>query len=232
MRAGQPAGTAFIEYTTPADAAKAQAASNGAELDGRQIWAEFSGQSTGRGNNQSTGVAGESDTLFCGNISFYTEEQTIKDFFQDVGTVTDVRFAMGEDGRRRGFCHIQFAAPAEAAEAVKKTGQYIDGRDIRLDLSAKRDGGGRGGRGGGFGGRGGDRGGFGGRGGGFGGGRGGGFGGGRGGGFGGGRGGGFGGGRGGGRGGDRGGRGGMPFNPAARGSIQANAPPAERILFD
>ena len=99
----------------------------------------------------------------------------------------------------------------------------VDGRELRLDLSAKRD---RGAGGGGFGG---------GRGGGFGGGRGGGFGGGRGGGFGGGRGG-FGGGRGGG---DRGGRGRGGFvnvNRAAisanKGGIMADAGPAKKTFFD
>jgi len=111
---------------------------------------------------------------------------------------------MGEDGRARGFCHVEFETPAEAVEAMKLNGQEIDGRGCRLDLSQnkKRDfggapRGGRGGFGGGRGGFGGDRGGRGG------------FGGGRGG-FGGDRGGrgGFGGGRGG-FGGDRGGRGGF-----------------------
>jgi nucleolin len=99
---------------------------------------------------------------------------------------------MGEDGRARGFCHVEFENPAHAADAMKLNGQEIDGRAVRLDLSAPRQGGGgRGGFGGGRGGggfRGGDRGGRGG----FGGGRGG-FGGGRGFGDRGGRGGGFGG---------------------------------------
>lgn len=91
---------------------------------------------------------------------------------------------MGEDGRPRGFAHVEFETHEMAKEAMKLAGKSLDGREVRLDLSQskKRDGG-------------------------FGGGRGGGFGGGRGGSFGGGRGGGFGGGRGG-RGGDRGGRGG------------------------
>lgn len=92
---------------------------------------------------------------------------------------------MGEDGRPRGFAHVEFETHEMAKEAMKMAGKSLDGREVRLDLSQskKREGG-------------------------FGGGRGGGFGGGRGGSFGGGgRGGGFGGGRGG-RGGDRGGRGG------------------------
>ena len=154
MKQGRSAGIAFIEYTNPSDAAKAQAESNQCSLDGRQIWVDFSGQSRPQGQN---GAAGQSDTIFCGNISFNTEEQTLKDFFSDVGTVTEVRFATGEDGRRRGFCHIQFETPEEAVEAVKKTGSSIDGREVRLDVSVKRDRGGRGGFGGGM--RGGDRGG-------------------------------------------------------------------------
>ena len=131
---------------------------------------------------------------------------------------------MQEDGRRKGFCHIQFEDASQAAEAVKLNGQMVDGRELRLDLSAKRDRGAGGGRGG-FGG---------GRGGGFGGG----FGGGRGGGFGGDRGGrgrgGFGGGRG-----DRGGRGRGGFgnvNRAAisanKGGIMADAGPAKKTFFD
>ena len=97
---------------------------------------------------------------------------------------------MGEDGRPRGFAHVEFETHEMAKEAMKLAGKSLDGREVRLDLSQskKREGGFGGGRGGGFGGE---------RGGSFGGG-------GRGGGFGGGRGGGF----GGGRGGDRGGRGG------------------------
>ena len=198
--------------------------SNGTWLDNRQINIEFSGAKPELGGPTS-GAAGEADTVFCGNLGFHTTEDAIWEFFGSAGTVQSVRVAMGEDGRPRGFCHVQMASPADATKAMDLQGSMLDGRGVRLDLSApnRSRGGDRGGRGGGFGG---------GRGGGFGGdrgGRGGGFGGGRGGGFGGGRGGGFGGGRGGGFGGDRGGRGGFGggrgggrggFAPSA--AIQAN----------
>lgn len=218
MSNGQSKGIAFVEYAKSSDAAKALEESNGIDLHGRTISVEYSGQKPGGDGAQGgrpSGQAGAATTVFCGNIGFYTEEQTIRDFFGRAGTVNQVRIAMGEDGRARGFCHIEFADPAHAEAAMKFNGQEIDGRAIRLDLSAPRQGGGgRGGFGGGRGGFGGDRGGRGG----FGGGRGG-FGdrGGRGG-FGDRGRGGF-GGRGGGRGGfgDRG-RGG--FNPAQKGSIQ------------
>lgn len=188
-------------------------------MDNRQINVEFSGDKPALGGPTS-GAPGEADTVFCGNLGFHTSEDAIWEFFGSCGTVQSVRIAMGDDGRPRGFCHVQFESPDSATKAMELQGEFLDGRGVRLDLSApnrNRGGGGRGGRGGFGGDRGGRGGGFGGgRGGGFGGGRGGGFGGGRGGGFGGGRGGGFGGGRGGGFGG-RGGRGGAPSA-----AIQAN----------
>jgi nucleolin len=111
------------------------------DLQGRTISVEFSGQKPGgdsRGPGPASGQSGVSSTVFCGNIGFYTEEQTIRDFFGKCGTVNQVRIAMGEDGRARGFCHIEFADPEGAAEAMKLNGQEIDGRPCRLDLSAPR----------------------------------------------------------------------------------------------
>ena len=75
---------------------------------------------------------------------------------------------MGDDGRPRGFCHVQFESPDSATKAMELQGEFLDGRGVRLDLSQpnrNRGGGGRGGRGGFGGDRGGRGGGFGGRGG-------------------------------------------------------------------
>jgi nucleolin len=206
MKDGQSRGIAFIEYEKHSEAAKALAGENGANHCGRDISVEFSGSKPGA-EGPVSGAPGESNCIFCGNIGFYTTEETIRAFFGQKGEVTAVRIAMGEDGRARGFCHVEFATPAEATAAMSLNGQEIDGRGVRLDLSANKRSGPSGGRGG----FGGGRGGFGGGRGGFGGGRGFGDRGGRGG-FGGGRGFGDRGGRGG-FGGGRGGRGG--FNSAA-----------------
>lgn len=168
MSNGQSKGIGFVEYANSADAAKALAESNGIDLMGRTISVEYSGQKPNRDDagSRPSGQAGVSSTVFCGNIGFHTQEQTIRDFFSQAGNITAVRIAMGEDGRARGFCHIEFETPEGAAEAMKLNGQEIEGRGCRLDLSAPRQGGGgRGGFGGGRGGFGGDRGGFRGRGG-------------------------------------------------------------------
>ena len=198
---GRSKGKAFIEFADHAQARTALNATNQTDLDGRTVWVEFSGQAAG-GYAPQAGAGGEAggeiNTVFVGNLGFRTEQWAIEEFFKSAGNITQVRLGMDEEGRPRGFAHVEFATAAEATAAMAFAGQELDGRAIRLDLSASRRGGGGGGRGaprGGGRGFGGDRGG----------GRGGGFGGGRGGGFGdrGGRGGGF-----GGRGGDRGGRGG------------------------
>jgi nucleolin len=206
-------GKAFLEFEKHEEARKALQSTNEQELDGRTIWVEFSGQAAGGYKPQGEGGDETVTTVFVGNLGFRTEQWAIEEFFKSCGQIQAVRIALGEDERPRGFAHVEFSNHEEALEAMKLAGQEIDGRQVRLDLSATRSRTGGGGRGGDRGGRGGGRGGGfgGGRGGGFGGDRGGGRGGGfRGGGRGGDRGGGF---RGGGRGGDRGGRGSFGDRP-------------------
>ena len=110
----------------------------------------------------SSGVAGEADTVFVGNLGFKTQDWSIKQFFESCGEINQVRIAMGEDGRAKGFAHVQFSSPDGAKKAMELNGVELDGRAVRLDLSQSNRSGGGGGRGGFGGGRGGfgDRGGF------------------------------------------------------------------------
>lgn len=171
MKDGRSRGIAFVEYDNAESAKKAVNAENGSSHAGREISVEFSGNKKPDGDRPQSGDNADSACLFCGNISFNTSEDSIRDFFASVGDITSVRIAKGDDGRARGFCHIEFGSPAKAQEALKKfNGQELDGRPVRLDISAGRSsGGGRGGFGGGRGrggfgdrDRGGGRGGFGG----------------------------------------------------------------------
>jgi len=143
--------------------------------------------------------------LYVGNLPYSTDEQRLREVFEEHGEVTSAAIVMDrETGRPRGFGFVEFANDEDGRKAIDAlNGANVDGRDLTVNEARPREGGGgRGGFGGGGGGRGGYGGGGGGRGG-YGGGGGGGHGGG-------GRGGdrgGYGGG-GGGRGGDRGGYGG------------------------
>jgi len=106
---------------------------------------------------------GEKFTAFVGNLGFKTSENSVASFFGDCGNVLDVRIAKNpEDGRSKGYAHVDFDSNDAVQKAMGKAGQNLDGRDVRVDASTPRQGGGdRGGRGGFGGGRGG-RGGFGG----------------------------------------------------------------------
>jgi len=211
---GRSKGIGFVEFTTRDEAKKAIADADNLNLDGRLLAISFSnenrpapgGNAGGFGGGQSFGGQGgnkndsSAKTVFVGNISWNTTEESLTEFFSKCGSVVAVRIAKTPEGQMKGFCHVEFDSTEAVDAAVALAGTDIDGRQIRVD-PAKSSTGGGGGRGG------------------FGGGRGrGGFGGDRGGrgGFGGGRGGGFGGGRGGGFGGGRGGRGGFGGNPEDR----------------
>ena len=186
---GKPRGIAFVEFSSRAEAKKAIA--NPGECEGRTIECSFSGQkptgdrdfgnkggnfgnnnrgSYGNNNGNSGGYGGNSGgnsssrsehTVFVGNLGFKTNENSIRKFFSSVGNVLSVRIAKSEDGRSKGFCHVDL----DSAEAVQKAkslhDQDLDGRNVRVDASEPRKGGNdRGGFGGndrrgGFGGRGG-----------------------------------------------------------------------------
>ena len=127
-------------------------------------------------------------TLYVGNISYSSTEQSLQEAFKQYGA-TNVRIIEG-----RGFAFLDIDADQLEAAVADKNGAQLDGRTLTVnEARPKGEGGPRGGGGGG--GRSGGGGGYGGGGGG-----------GRSGGYGGGGGGGYGGGGGGGRSGGRGGR--------------------------
>lgn len=47
-----------------------------------------------------------SDTLFCGNLKFEATEDDLRQLFESVGEVRDIRIAKNENGESRGFAHV------------------------------------------------------------------------------------------------------------------------------
>ena len=166
---GRPKGFVFVQFATNKEAQKALDGLNERDFEGRNLRINFSGGApTGdrAGAPRSFGApaggapTGESNTVFVGNLGFRTEEHGIRQFFGAYGNITAVRIALNEEGRAKGFAHVQFEDPASAKKAIELNGQELDGREVRLDLSAPSTRGAGGDRGGFRGGRGGDRGGF------------------------------------------------------------------------
>lgn len=170
---GKSKGIGFIRFECRKEAENAM--QNVGEVDGRNIQCAWSnekpsGDSQGGRNDRNQGRQnqggfqkvdhdGPVHTIFIGNLGFRTSEKTVASFFADCGRVVDVRIAKGEDGRSRGFCHLDFDSPDAVEKAKSKQNLNLDGREIRVDASEAR-----GNNRGGFGGnRGGNRGGFGGK---------------------------------------------------------------------
>lgn len=92
--------------------------------------------------------------IYVGNISYQMDDQSLADLFSAYGTVESARIVTDRDsGRSKGFAFVEMATDSEAAAAIEKlNGTEQSGRNINVSEAkpmAPREGGGRGGFGGG-----------------------------------------------------------------------------------
>ena len=78
----------------------------------------------------------KSSTLYIGNLSFYTTEEQLHQFFSKCGALK--RIVMGLDRHRKtpcGFCFVEYETRADALQAKKMLdGMKLDERFVRVDL--------------------------------------------------------------------------------------------------
>ena len=84
---------------------------------------------------------------FLGNLSYSIEDDAVREFFKDVGPLTDIHWLTDkESGQFYGSGFIEFGTPAEAQAALAKAGEDLLGRPLKIDLAKPRaprpDGGG------------------------------------------------------------------------------------------
>ncbi|KAI1330049.1 hypothetical protein F5Y16DRAFT_396615 [Xylariaceae sp. FL0255] len=97
--------------------------------------------------------------LFIGGLAWHTEEATLRQKFEEFGTVEEAVVVKDRDtGRSRGFGFVRYASDEDAEKAIASMNNVeFDGRVIRVDRASdtgpKRGGGGFGGGRGGYGGQ-------------------------------------------------------------------------------
>jgi RNA recognition motif-containing protein len=103
--------------------------------------------------------------LYVGNMSYSTTDDSLREQFEQVGTVESAKVIIDrETNRSKGFGFVEMATDEEAEAAIEKfDGVTIDGRALKVSEAKPmeprsgggggRGGGGRGGAGGGGGGR-------------------------------------------------------------------------------
>src|SRR3954470_23752734 len=96
--------------------------------------------------------------LFIGSLAWGTNDDSLKDFFSQAGTVVSANVIVDRDtNRSKGFGFVEMSSDEEAKAAVEQlNGKDLDGRAIVVSEARPREERPRGGGGGGGGGYGGD----------------------------------------------------------------------------
>lgn len=73
--------------------------------------------------------------LFVGSISFDSNEDSLKELFSTVGTVTSATIIIDKmTGRSKGFGFVEMSSEDEAAKAIEElNGKELDGRALVVD---------------------------------------------------------------------------------------------------
>lgn len=80
-----------------------------------------------------------SNKVYVGNVAYNTTEEGLKDFFAQVGTVTDVSLIVDrETGRSRGFAFVSFDSEDGMNAAISQNDQSLDGRQLRVRKAEER----------------------------------------------------------------------------------------------
>jgi len=93
--------------------------------------------------------------IYVGNLSFNTNQDSLRDAFSEFGEITDVHVVSDrETGQSRGFGFVTMGSNDSAARAIESmNGAMLDGRPLRVNEAEERQNRGGGGGGGGGGGR-------------------------------------------------------------------------------
>jgi RNA recognition motif-containing protein len=79
--------------------------------------------------------------LYVGNLSFDTDEQSLRRLFADYGTVTSARIITDRDtGRSRGFGFVELEDDSAARKAIEElNGADLDGRTLTINEARPRE---------------------------------------------------------------------------------------------
>lgn len=79
--------------------------------------------------------------LFVGGIAWATTEESLKAFFEQVGTVLEVKIITDrETGRSKGFGFVTMETQELAEKAIEMlNGQELDGRALNINLARPQE---------------------------------------------------------------------------------------------
>ena len=141
---GRSKGVGFCKFCDSSSAAEAIKDNDNLYLEGRPISVSYSNDKKGSAKVRKSNFKGDRNyqgekfSIFIGNLSFKTNEDGIKNLFEDCGKIIDIRIAKREDGKPRGFAHVDFDSNEALENALGKTGYKLDGRELRIDRTTNK----------------------------------------------------------------------------------------------
>lgn len=79
--------------------------------------------------------------LFVGNLSWDTNDDSLRDFFSEMGNVVSAQVIKDRNtGRSRGFGFVEFDNADSAKKAMEElNGKNLDGREINVNEARDRE---------------------------------------------------------------------------------------------
>lgn len=79
--------------------------------------------------------------LFVGSLAWATTDETLKEFFSQIGEVTSANVVTDRySGKSRGFGFVEYANEEDAKKAIKElNGKELDGREIVVNEAKPRE---------------------------------------------------------------------------------------------
>jgi RNA recognition motif-containing protein len=78
--------------------------------------------------------------IYVGNLSFDSTEDSVRDIFEQHGTVTSVKLISDRDtGRPRGFGFVEMEGEGSDAAIQALNGTELDGRAIKVNEAKPRE---------------------------------------------------------------------------------------------
>jgi RNA recognition motif-containing protein len=85
-----------------------------------------------------------SKKLYVGNLAFSATEAQVRELFEQFGTVESVAMITDRDtGRFRGFSFVEMEESAANAAIKGLNGQFVEGRELRVDAAKPKSESGR-----------------------------------------------------------------------------------------
>ncbi len=82
-----------------------------------------------------------SQTLYVGNVSYQSTDESLTAAFAAAGTVVSAKIVMDKfTGRSRGFAFVDMSTEEEATKAIELLdGKDLDGRPLRVSMARPKE---------------------------------------------------------------------------------------------